>query len=195
MPHLEVIGLAALGAVVGLGVGLLIGGSRLVRVYEWDTEWQIDAPLSDVYRVMTTPHDQQKWWPSMQVAQVTEHSDGRPGGTIVYHVKQAQSVARFMPPFVIRAVTEDVEPERRTRSVVDGDLIGVLDTLFYARPDGGTRIRYHWYVRVRNPLLNFSGFFFTSVFRASHDHVMDEGEQGLQHYMRQLASQIETAHN
>lgn len=173
---------------ISLLVGLIIGGSRMVRTYDWDTDWQIDAPLPEVYRVMTTPREQQHWWQSMQVQQVTERADGQPGGTIVYRVKQASSVARLVHPFTITAVTEDVQPEQRTRTVVSGDLIGVLETLFMARPDGGTHIRYHWYVRVRNPLLNLAGFFATPMFRASHDHVMREGEAGLQRHMRARAT-------
>ncbi len=172
----------------GFAAGLLVGGSRLVRVYDWETEWNIDVPLVEVYRVMTTPQEQERWWPSMQVQRVVAGPEGQPGGTIVYRVKQAASVARLAPPFTITSMTNDVEPERRTRSVVTGDLIGVLETLFYARPDGGTRIRYHWYVRVRNPLLNVAGFFLEGMFRASHDHVMREGEAGLQHYMRTVVA-------
>jgi hypothetical protein len=183
------IGTGALGAVFGL----IVGGSRLVRTYDWDTEWHIDAPLADVYRVMTNPDEQHHWWPSMRVAQTTARADGQPGGTVVYHVQQAQSVARFVRPFVITSVTEDVEPERRTRSVVSGDLIGILETLFYSRPDGGTHIRYHWYVRVRNPIFNLAGFFATPMFRASHDHVMDEGEAGLNRYMREQAQMTSPA--
>src|SRR5271165_612533 len=67
------------------------------------------------------------------------------------------------------AVTEDVQPERRTRTVVSGDLIGVLETLFAAPTDETTQIGFHWYVRVRNPLFNLAGFFAAPVFRASHD--------------------------
>ncbi len=171
------------GALLSGVLGLIIGGSRLVRTYDWDTEWHIDAPLAEVFRVMTTPDEQQYWWPSMAVAQATARPDGQPGGTVTYRVKQAQRVARFVRPFVITSVTEDVEPERRTRSVVTGDLIGVLETLFAARPDGGTHIRYHWYVRVRNPVFNLAGFFAAPLFRASHDHVMDEGEAGLNRYL------------
>jgi uncharacterized protein YndB with AHSA1/START domain len=177
-------------ALAGLAIGLLIGGSRPVRVYDWETEWNIDAPLADVYRVMTTPQEQYHWWPSMQVHRVISRPDNQPGGTIIYHVKQAQSVARLVPPFKITSVTDDVEPERRTRTVVSGDLIGVLETLFSARPDGGTHIRYHWYVRVRNPLLNLAGFFLGGMFRASHDHVMQEGEAGLQQYMHALVTAV-----
>jgi hypothetical protein len=66
--------------------------------------------------------------------------------------------------------------------VVTGDLAGILETLLYDRPDGGTRIVYHWYTRVTNPVMNALGFIIEPVFRASHDHVMREGEAGLQVY-------------
>lgn len=169
-------------AALGFGVGAIVGGGKLVRVYDWETEWNIDAPLSTVYKVLTTPEEQDKWWPSMQVYRVTP-LEGIPDGRIIeYRVQQAQSVARLVPPFKITSVTADIEKERRLRSIVTGDLVGVLETLFYTRPDGGTRIVYHWYVRVHNPMLNALGFMFTPMFQASHDHVMHEGEAGLQRY-------------
>lgn len=185
--------LILVGAVVGFGVGAIFGGGRLVKVYDWTTEWNIDAPLAEVYRIMTNPDEQARWWPSMRVAHFERAKDDPMHGTVVYSVKQASSVARLVPPFKIISVTNDVEPERRTRSVVSGDLVGVLETLFESRTDGGTRIRYHWYVRVHNPLLNFMGFFFARMFRASHDHVMTEGEAGLQRYCAAILTPTHSA--
>jgi len=172
-------------AALGFGVGAIFGGGKLVSVYDWETEWNIDAPLSTVYNLLTTPEEQDKWWPSMQVYSVTPLEGIPDGRTIEYRVQQAQSVARLVPPFKITSVTADIEKERRLRTVVTGDLVGVLETLLYSRPDGGTRIVYHWYVRVHNPVLNALGFVFTPMFQASHDHVMKEGEAGLQRYCTQ----------
>jgi uncharacterized protein YndB with AHSA1/START domain len=169
-------------AALGFGAGAIFGGGKLVRVYDWQTEWTIDAPLSTVYKVLTTPEQQDKWWPSMRVYRVTPLADIPDGRTIEYRVQQAQSVARFVPPFKITGVTADIEKERRLRTVVTGDLVGVLETLLYSRPDGGTSIVYHWYVRVHNPVLNVLGFVFAPMFRTSHDHVMKEGEAGLKRY-------------
>jgi uncharacterized protein YndB with AHSA1/START domain len=170
---------------LGFAAGAMFGGGKLVRVYDWQTEWTIDAPLSIVYKVLTTPEEQDKWWPSMRVYRVTPLADIPGGRTIEYRVQQAQSVARLVPPFKIIGVTADIEKERRLRTVVSGDLVGVLETLLYSRADGGTRIVYHWYVRVQNPVLNVLGFVFAPMFRASHDHVMKEGEAGLQRYCRE----------
>jgi uncharacterized protein YndB with AHSA1/START domain len=176
--RLRQLGLAALG----FSAGAVFGSGYLVRVYDWETEWNIDAPLAEVYRVMTTPEEQYRWWPSMAVQEVTSLPGMPDGRKIVYRVQQAANVARLAPPFVITAVTADREHERRMRSVVTGDLVGVLETLFYSRPDGGTRIRYHWYVRVHHPVLNMLGYLIEPLYRASHDHVMREGEAGLQRY-------------
>lgn len=167
---------------LGFGIGAIFGGGKLVRVYDWRTEWNINAPLASVYKVLTTPEEQDKWWPSMKVHRVTPLADILEGREIEYRVQQARSVARLVPPFKITSVTADIEKERRLRSVVTGDLVGVLETLLYSRPDGGTRIIYNWYVRVSNPLLNILGFVLEPMFRASHDHVMEEGEAGLQRY-------------
>ncbi len=169
-------------AALGFGVGAIFGGGKLVRIYDWETEWNVDAPLSTVYKVLTTPEEQDKWWPSMRVYRVTPLAGVPDGRTIEYRVQQAQSVARLVPPFKLTTVTAEIEKERRLRTVVTGDLVGVLETLFYSRPDGGTRIVYHWYVRVHNPMLNALGFVFASMFRASHDHVMQDGEAGLRRY-------------
>ena len=170
-------------AALGFGAGAIFGGGKLVRAYDWQTEWNIDAPLSTVYKTLTTPEEQDKWWPSMRVHRVTPLANIPNGRTIEYRVQQAQSVARLVPPFKITGVTADIEKERRLRTQVTGDLVGILETLLFSRPDGGTRIVYHWYVRVHNPVLNALGFLFEPMFRASHDHVMEEGEAGLQRYL------------
>ena len=51
--------LGAAGA-LGAGVGLLIGG-RLVKTYDWRTEWSIPAPLPVVYEAMTSRSALRRW--------------------------------------------------------------------------------------------------------------------------------------
>src|SRR5947209_5998121 len=86
-------------AAVGFGVGAVLGGGRMARVYDWKTEWNIDAPLPQIYAILTTPEEQYKWWPSMAVQSVTPLPAVPDGRKIVYRVKQAESVARLSPPF------------------------------------------------------------------------------------------------
>lgn len=161
----------------GFAAGALVGGGRLPREFDWTTEWTIDAPRAEVFAIMNRPEEQDQWWPSMVVERVRKTAENRQA--VTYRVIQAPSVRRLAPPFRITAVATDVEPEKRIRAVVSGDLIGVLDTLLFDRPEGGTRVVFHWYVRVGNPILNALGYVAEPMFRMSHDHVMREGEAGL----------------
>lgn len=173
---------AAIGCVAGCVAGAIFGGGKLVRIYDWTTEWNVDAPRSEVFRILNSPDEQQYWWPSMAVEKVAPLPGLPEGRSVTYRVIQAPRVRRLAPPFIITSSTVEVERDRRTRAIVTGDLAGVLETLLYDRPDGGTRIVFHWYTRVTNPLLNALGYIMEPAFRASHDHVMREGGAGLQAY-------------
>jgi uncharacterized protein YndB with AHSA1/START domain len=177
----------------GAGVAGLLGalggiwlGTRSVKVYDWRTEWTIPAPLPIVYEAMTSREAVRRWWPDMEV--VDEEGDQwvRVGSTVTFRVHQAPEIARLAPPFRIHCLYTDVEPRRRLRETVEGDLSGVLETLFDEYHDG-TRIRFSWYVRVTNPILNVLGYVAERMYRHSHDHVMGSGERGLSEYCLRLA--------
>jgi uncharacterized protein YndB with AHSA1/START domain len=162
------------------GAGLLAGG-RTVKTYDWRTEWLVPAPLPTVYEALTSRSAVRQWWASMQLVDDSGDDELRAGSRVDFSVQQAPEVARLAPPFVIHCVYTDVEPERRLREVVTGDLTGVLETLLDEVPDG-TRVTFTWYVRVTNPVLNLLGYVAERVYRHSHDTVMSEGEEGLRRY-------------
>jgi uncharacterized protein YndB with AHSA1/START domain len=168
------------------GAGLL-AGSRTVKTYDWRTEWFVPAPLPTVYEALTSRSAVRQWWPSMQLVDEGGDDELRAGSRVDFSVQQAPEVARLAPPFVIHCVYTDVEPERRLREVVTGDLTGVLETLFDEVPDG-TRVTFNWYVRVTNPVLNLLGYVAERVYRHSHDTVMSEGEEGLRRYCAKRVS-------
>ena len=128
----------------------------------------------------------------MELADEHGEDELREGSSVDFSVKQAPEVARLAPPFRIHCVYTDVEPERRLREVVTGDLTGVLETLFTEvaeKPDGraDTIVSFNWYVRVTNPVLNLLGYMAARMYRHSHDNVMKEGEIGLSDYCRRMA--------
>jgi uncharacterized protein YndB with AHSA1/START domain len=177
-PNLTPLGVAV---TPGAAAGVLLG-ARMVKTYDWRTIWSIEAPLPVVYEAMTSRSAVRRWWPPMEL--VDDGGDRlQVGSTISFQVHQAPGVARLAPPFRIHCLYTDVEPERRLREVVNGDLSGVLETLFDETPDGsGTRITFNWYVRVTNPALNLLGYVAERVYRHSHDSVMKAGESGLRGY-------------
>lgn len=175
-------------AALGFGAGALFGGGKMVRVYDWVTNWNIDAPISQVFKVLTTPEEFSHWWPSAPVHSVMPLAGIPQGRKIVYRVKSAGIVALLKPFFQITTLMTDIEKDRRFRSVTTGELVGVAETMFYSRSDGGTRIVFYWYVRIHHPFLNALGFVLEPVFRASHDHFMKEGETRLQRYCQESFS-------
>jgi uncharacterized protein YndB with AHSA1/START domain len=174
------LGRPVVAGAVGVGIGLVLG-NRLVKTYDWRTEWFVPAPLPTVYEALASRSAVRQWWPSMQLVDDSGGDELRAGSRVDFSVQQAPEVARLAPPFVIHCVYTDVEPERRLREVVTGNLTGVLETLFDEVPDG-TRVTFNWYVRVTNPVLNLLGYVAEPVYRHSHDTVMSEGEEGLRRY-------------
>jgi len=180
------LGRPVVAGAVGVGIGLVLG-NRLVKTYDWRTEWFIPAPVPVVYEALTSRSAVRQWWPSMQLVDDSGEDALRVGSSVDFSVRQAPEVARLAPPFVIHCVYTDVERERRLREVVTGDLTGVLETLFDGVPDG-TRVTFNWYVRVTNPVLNLLGYVAERVYRHSHDSVMGKGEEGLRRYCARQAS-------
>jgi hypothetical protein len=89
----------------------------------------------------------------------------------------------------MHCVYTDVEPERRLREVVTGDLTGVLQTLFRkASTEEGTRVTFNWYVLVTNPALNLLGYVAERVYRQRYDSVLKDGESGLRSYCERVNS-------
>jgi len=169
-------------AAIGAGMGFLVG-SRMVKTYDWRSEWLIPASLPLVYEAMTSREALRQWWASMELVEYDEGDEIRVGSEVSFRVHQAPRVAHLAPPFNIHCVYTDVEPQRRLRQVVTGDLSGVLETLFREdAEESGTRVRFNWYVRVTNPILNALGYVAEPVYRHSHDTVMQEGERGLGEY-------------
>jgi uncharacterized protein YndB with AHSA1/START domain len=164
-------------------------GARMVKTYDWRTQWSIPAALPIVYEAMTSRTAVRQWWPPMELVDDDGGDKLRVGSTVSFRVRQAPEVARLAPPFRIHCIYTDVEPERRLREVVSGDLSGVLETLFEEAPDGtGTHVTFNWYVRVTNPVLNLLGYFAQGVYRHSHDSVMKAGESGLRNYCGRQSS-------
>jgi hypothetical protein len=179
-------GLTRLGAAatVGAAAGALLG-TRIVKTYDWRTEWSVPTPLSVVYEAMTSRSAVRRWWSSMKLVDDGAGDKLGVGSTVSFRVHQAPEVARLAPPFRIYCVYTDVEPERRLREVVTGDLSGVLETLFGEGSNrASTRVTFNWYVRVTNPVLNLLGYVAVRAYRHSHDSVMKEGERGLRDYCR-----------
>jgi uncharacterized protein YndB with AHSA1/START domain len=177
---------AGIACALGVAGGIVIG-SRAVKIYDWRTEWTIPAPMPIVYEAMTSREAVREWWPDMELVEDNGDDDLEVGSTVSFRVHQAPEVARLAPPFRIHCLYTDVESEKRLRETVNGDLSGVLETLFHEQQDG-IHITFSWYVRVTNPALNLLGYVAERMYRHSHDSVMKSGEKGLSEYCKRRAA-------
>src|ERR671911_1970892 len=171
---------ASIACAIGVAAGIVIG-SRAVKIYDWRTEWTIPAPMPVVYEAMTSRQAVREWWPDTELVEDNEDDGFQVGSTVSFRVHQAPEVARLAPPFRIHCLYTDVESESRLRETVTGDLSGVLEVLFHEQVDN-TSITFSWYVRVTNPALNLLGYIAERMYRHSHDHVMESGENGISEY-------------
>lgn len=96
----EVVRLYAAGA-VGAVVGLLVGG-RVVKTYDWRTEWFIPASVPLVYEAMTSREALRQWWPSMELVDEDREDKLRVGSSVGFRVHQAPEVARLALPHPLR---------------------------------------------------------------------------------------------
>ncbi len=128
---------ALASAVVGFGAGTVFGGGGFVRTYDWKTEWHIDAPLPDVYHAMTALTVQYSWWTGMIVKRVTPIPGSSEGHILEGEIHQTGSPGRLAPPFQLVSRITALEQDRRMRSIVSGTLVGVMETFFYPREEGG----------------------------------------------------------
>ncbi len=87
--------LGATGA-LGAGAGLLIGG-RLVKTYDWRTEWSIPVPLPIVYEAMTSRSALRSWWPCMELVGDGADDELRAGSRVDFFVHQALLRSRVSP--------------------------------------------------------------------------------------------------
>jgi hypothetical protein len=76
---------------VGVGIGLVLG-DRLVKTYDWRTEWFIPVPV--VYEALTSRSAVREWWPSMEVVDDSGDDELRVGSSVDFSVHQAPEVAR-----------------------------------------------------------------------------------------------------
>ena len=181
MKHPKITRLVTAG-LIGAGAGWF-AGNRMVKTYDWRAAWSIPAPLPTVYEAMTSRRAVGEWWPDMELVEEGREDDLRVGSRVSFRMHQAPEVARLAPPFHIHCLYTNVEPERRLREVVTGDLSGVLETLFREDSDEiSTRITFNWYVRVTNPVLNALGYAAERVYRHSHDSVLTAGASRLKDY-------------
>ncbi len=143
------------------------------RHYVFQSVWHIDAPLHDLYVVLSDVTAYPAWWPEIRT--VTPLGDNR-----------FEMVARSTLPYELRFVSEEDATERRPdviRARLSGDLEGFARWTIVELPAGGCRLVYDQEVDTNKRLLDTLAPVARLAFKGNHTLMMRHGQAGLRTYM------------
>jgi hypothetical protein len=146
----------AIGA-AGLATGVVIGGARAVKEVEVSSEWEIDAPVEDVFEMLLDTRNYARWWPEM-----AGHINT--GGPYLNATTVAQCVAclpvaflPFQPTLHITLRFPQIERNQRIRARLTGDVSGIAEWVIVSRGAGaGVVLKQNARLRLSLPLLNLA---------------------------------------
>lgn len=138
--------------------------------YMFETDWELTAPIEQVFDVLSRPEDYQKWWPSVTRSLLV--SKGGDDGAGAHARFTIRSPLLYSMTFDLKTI--DVEKPSRIRSIVRGDLIGT--GAYHLETSGqGTRVRFDWHVSTTKRWMNVVAVFARPLLAWTHHSVMRDG--------------------
>jgi uncharacterized protein YndB with AHSA1/START domain len=146
--------------------------------YQFVTEWQLEAPLQQVWQALLDSDKWPQWWRGVKSVRLVRQGDERGIGSVRHYVWRSK--LPYDLAFDMEA-TEIDEP-RRLAGKASGELegTGVWDL---SEADGITSVRYTWTVRTTKPWMNLLAPIARPLFEWNHDYVMANGARGLAHLL------------
>ena len=147
--------------------------------YHFVTEWDLPAPIEEVFEVIQDSLRWPEWWRGIRA--VTELSDHEPQGV----GNRRRYVFRSFLPYDLvfdMRVTRVEQP-----SALEGHATGELEgegRWTFTETLGGTHVRYQWDVRTTRWWMNLLAPIASPVFAWNHGIVMRWGEAGLRSRLR-----------
>jgi hypothetical protein len=142
--------------------------------YHFVTEWDIPAPIDEVFPVIADSLSWPEWWRGVRSVQELAPGDANGIGLLLRFEWRSQLPYSLV--FDMRSTL--VEPPTRLSGTATGQLAG--EGRWYLAPmPGGTHIRYEWDVRTTEWWMNLLAPIAQPFFVWNHDVVMGWGEEGL----------------
>ena len=141
--------------------------------YQFITEWDLDAPIEEVFDVIENGSEFPRWWPEVYLDARAEKK-GRPdrkGDKLHLHTKG-------WLPYTLRWTAEVIEssPPIRLEFAATGDFVGRgIWTLTNSGPK--THARFDWSILAEKPLLRRLSFIFKPIFSWNHQWAMARGRE------------------
>jgi uncharacterized protein YndB with AHSA1/START domain len=147
--------------------------------YEFVTNWNIDAPVAQVYGAIEDANSWPKWWRGVISSVELTPGDEAGVGSI------RRTVWKSALPYKLEFDSEVVRVEKN--KMIEVRAFGQLGGrgLWQLEPNGAqkTRVRYDWTVKTTKPWMNILSPIARPMFRWNHDIIMGWGEDGLIRYL------------
>jgi len=146
--------------------------------YMFETDWELTAPIEQVFEVLSHPEDFERWWPSVTKSSLVAEGDSQGVGN---HARYTiRSPLLYTMTFDVKTI--EVQRPNRIRAVVRGDLIGT-GTYHLESAGSNTSVRFNWYVSTTKRWMNLAASFAKSLFAWAHDRVMLEGCEAMARHL------------
>jgi uncharacterized protein YndB with AHSA1/START domain len=153
-------------------------GENSAREYVFVDEWDVRAPMEQVFDALADGRTYPAWWRPVYIA---VEADGPPAvgsvsrqhfkGKLPYHLHTTSEIIEYDPP-------------RRVVAEVEGDLRGRGVWTLTDRGDGATHVRFDWTVFADRKLLRTLTPVLRPAFRANHNWAIARAMEGLEPYAR-----------
>jgi hypothetical protein len=147
------------------------------------TEWDFDAPVEVLWRILAAPETWPGFWPSVRRVDLIEPGDPDGIGSL-----RRMTWSTALPyDLVFDMRTTRIEPF----SLIEGRASGELDGIgrWTLSPRGpGCHVRYDWIVAVTKPWMVRLAFLLRPAFAWNHGIIMERGRRGLLRQLRQPPS-------
>ena len=138
------------------------------------THWHLPAPITSVWKLLSTPEDWPSWWRAVKAVELLERGDSE--GVGAYRRLHWRTALPYEIAFNMRT-TRIVKPSL-IEGHADGELTGI-GRWQLTPADSFTDVRYDWIVDVGKPWMRVLLPLARPVFRWNHNVVMRWGEDGI----------------
>jgi hypothetical protein len=145
------------------------------QLYEFKTEWIVEAPLSAVWREIEDSVKWPEWWKGVLEVEIVREGDSRGIGKLV------KSVWKSALPYRIAFETEviRVEDQQLIEVLASGELEGTGVWNFESVETDFTKVVYDWRVITDKAWMNTIAPIAKPLFGWNHDTIMRWGGEGL----------------
>lgn len=144
------------------------------RQYRFESNWVLEAPVGEVWGVITESLKWPEWWPSVQdVAELKQGDENGIGSLRRYSLKS---------PMLYRLRFELTLCERLENRLLSGAVTGDLEgtgTWLFSEKEGRTTATCLWEVSTRPVWMNLLAPICAPLFSINHRWVMQEGARCL----------------